>query len=1329
MTSFGIISTFDHTVQSWNTFKCRLTQWFIANDINVKTDAEGSKRRAILLSALSDGSYKLAADLAVPQDLQEVAYDTILKLLDDHFTPKRYGFTERYNFYAAVQQPGETHTQWAARLRGLAAHCNFGNVEEALRDKFVMGIMAGPEREKLFSQDIKELTLSKAIDLAENVRSARTAAAVAAPVSQQDIFKIVNNQKSTAVCAVCGRKNHSTTECRFSKYTCKKCKTKGHLQKMCKNVNYVAARDTCENDDDGKCFNIKTIHGEPMTEWIIINGLSLQFEIDSGASVSVISDVTYKKYFNKIPLSSQTKGPLYSYSGAGLDCIGVVALPVTYNGISHEINFHVISRGGPPLLGRDFMSLFKLQLSPVSFINFQNDILSQFQLLYPDLFSANLGCFNKYEVKLQTKKGSKPIFFKARPIAFALREKVSNEIDRLVNLGVLVPVEHSEYASPVVPILKRDGSVRLCADFSVTINKQLVVEQYPLPTVHELFSKLHGGQQFSKLDLSMAYNQLKLDYASQDLTCINTHRGLFKYTRLVFGLTNAPAIFQRAMERLLNGIDGVLCLLDDVLITAENRESHLNKLYLVLQRLQDAGLTLQKSKCEFFKDQINYLGYVIDKSGLKKSPEKVKAIVNAPLPNNVNQLQSFLGLVNYYRNFVANASSILTPLFDLLKKGTKWQWHDEHNKAFVSIKEMLSSEQILAHFNPNAKIILTVDASPTGLGAILSQIEGNGPERPISFASRTLNAAEKRYSQIQKEATAIIFGVRRFHQYLYGRSIPFILRTDHKPLISIFGRFKGIPEVSANRLQRYAIFLNAYNYTIEYIRGKVNSADFLSRASLIESPPNLSSDSSYNTNQFLDVSEVADRATYINFVVDGGLPVTLKILQEETKQDTVLTKVIGFVLSGWPNKVTDLDLKPYHLCKTQLSLEDGCLMRGHKVVLPKSLRLKILNELHNSHLGIVKTKAEARSRFWFPGIDKVLENMIGSCNVCMQLRSTPSSAPLAPWPFPSGPFIRLHLDFLGPINGQTYLVIVDAFTKWVEVYEMFTSATSTTVLDKLHDFIARFGLPETIVSDNGTAFTSSEFNQFCILNGISQVTSPAYCPSSNGQAESFVKIVKKGIKTSILSAKDTAEKRIRLQKYLFDYRNSIHSVTGFSPAQLVFGRKLRSRLDLLNKNTLVSPVSHESLADYVKCKQSLQCKNYKGNNHRIFERDDKVLYKRYIGNNKFKWLQGLIIKKLGKVTYLVKDINTANIVKKHTNQLIKNRNRCSSTDRLRSYELIDDINLQSEPNVTDTRGEERNMLESSQSVPDTPLPSGSTSTRQLRDIPRIDYKSLHRGYF
>lgn len=221
------------------------------------------------------------------------------------------------------------------------------------------------------------------------------------------------------------------------------------------------------------------------------------------------------------------------------------------------------------------------------------------------------------------KENAKPIFFKARPMAFALRDKVDAEIDRLVKLDVLEPVEYSEYASPIVPVLKKNGSVRLCADYSVSINKQLLVEQYPLPTVNELFSKLHGGQQFTKLDLSMAYNQFLLDNESQKITCINTHRGLYKYKRLVFGLASAPAIFQRAMECVLWGMDGVLCLLDDVLITGVDKAQHWTRLNAVLQRLQEAGLSLQREKCEFFKDENSYLGYIINKEGLKKSPEKV----------------------------------------------------------------------------------------------------------------------------------------------------------------------------------------------------------------------------------------------------------------------------------------------------------------------------------------------------------------------------------------------------------------------------------------------------------------------------------------------------------------------------------------------------------------------------------------------------------------------------------------------------------------------------------------------------------------------------------
>ncbi|XP_026322974.1 uncharacterized protein K02A2.6-like [Hyposmocoma kahamanoa] len=1262
---FGILTMFDHSVQTWQTYKSRVKQYFVANDIDAKEDPKGNKRRAILLSALAESIYKLVADLALPKAIEDVPYEGILSLLDEHFTPKRVGFAERHNFYAAVQQSGETHTQWAARLRGMSAHCNFKNIEETLRDKFIMGMQPGPEKEKIYAHDLTELPLAKAVELAENLRCARAAAATSSytasagvsTASGSELYKMSKKYKSfnseKVNCATCGYTNHKTSECRFANYVCKKCNKKGHLKKMCTKVNFVYA-DGGDNgdDDDGKLFYIRSLRGEPMMETITINKLEYEFEIDSGSAVTVISESYYKTHFIDVPLSNTCK-QLTTYNGKNIICIGTVRMPVSYVGITCDLDFYVVQDGGPPLLGRDFISLFKLQLTPVNYCQETDLLLNNFKEQYKDLFSDRLGTFNKYKIKLSIKDNSFPVFFKARPVAFALRDMVGKEIDRLVNLGILVPVEFSEYASPVVPVLKRNGTVRLCVDYSVSLNKQLLVEQYPLPTVNELFSKLHEGQQFSKLDLSMAYNQFVLDEESQKLTCINTHRGLFKYTRLVFGLASAPAIFQRAMECILSGMDGVLCLLDDVLVTGKDRTEHLERLHAVLKRLQGAGLTLQREKCEFFKDKVSYLGYVITKDGLKKSPEKIKAMVEAPLPTNINQLQSFLGLVNYYRNFVPNASTVLSPLYDLLKKGSKWNWTDEHNSAFIKVKELLASEQVLAHYKPSAKLILTVDASPSGLGAILSQVDSDGVERPIAFASRTLNVAEKRYAQIQKEATAIIYGVRRFHQYLYGRCKPFTLRTDHKPLISIFGPYKGIPEVSANRLQRYALFLSGYNYTIEYIRSADNSADFFSRASL-PTPPTTAPDciECACTEQCSDgeVEQTCDRASYVCFVFDNSAPVTLVKLREETKSDIVLNQVAKYIMNGWPQKNANMQLKPFYLCRSQLSYENGCIMRGHKVVVPESLYDKILKELHSSHLGIVKTKAEARSRVWFPGIDQALERLINSCEICIQLRPSPPRAPIAFWESPCNPFIRLHIDFLGPISGCTYLVVVDAHTKWVEVYNMHNSTGSSAVIEKICDFMSRFGVPKTLVSDNGTAFCSLEFNRFCESNGISHVTTPVYHPASNGQAESYVKVVKKGIKSCLLSCRTAKETKLKLLKYLMDYRNSIHSTTRYSPAQMVFGRKLRTRLDLINpkSSSFLSP----SVTGNVKNKQYTHNNSVRKNKTKYFEKDNIVLYKKFVNKNNYKWVKGIIIKRLGTVMYLIKDYINLECVKRHKNQVV-----------------------------------------------------------------------------
>lgn len=315
------------------------------------------------------------------------------------------------------------------------------------------------------------------------------------------------------------------------------------------------------------------------------------------------------------------------------------------------------------------------------------------------------------------------------------------------------------------------------------------VDRYPLPRIEEVFAKLRGGEHYTKIDLKMAYNQLELDDkdGSQEIITISTSKGLFKYTRLVFGLANAPAIFQRTMETLLLGIEGVVCFLDDICVTGPNKEIHMARLEQVLQRLQSAGLRLQKSKCEFFCESVNYLGYVIDKEGLRTSPKKVEAIVNAPRPTNVKEVKRCLGMVNYYRKFIPSASSILSPLHDLLHEDSLWRWSRSHEQAFIAIKNELCSERVLVHFDPNERLVLSVDAGPTGLGAVLAQ-GPEGSERPLAFASRSLTTSEKNYSQIQKEATAIVFGVKYFHQYLYGRNLPFILRTDHKPLLAIFGK-------------------------------------------------------------------------------------------------------------------------------------------------------------------------------------------------------------------------------------------------------------------------------------------------------------------------------------------------------------------------------------------------------------------------------------------------------------------------------------------------------------------------------------------------------------
>lgn len=341
----------------------------------------------------------------------------------------------------------------------------------------------------------------------------------------------------------------------------------------------------------------------------------------------------------------------------------------------------------------------------------------------------------------------------------------------------------------------------------------------------------------------------------------------------------APAIFQRTIEGILLGIPLVCVYLDDILVTGKTEEEHLQRLDDVLARLEEAGLRLKEEKCFFMLPSVEYLGHNISAEGLRPTQDKVRAITDAPSPQNVSQLR---GLINYYGKFLPNLSSKLAPLYQLLEKQNKWVWGLEQSHAFTEAKKQLTSTSLLVHYDPELEVVLSCDASPSGIGAVLSHIFPDSAEKPIAFTSRSLATAEKKYSQLDKESLAIVYGVKKFHQYLFGWK--FVIRSDHKPLQHLFSEQKPIPVQASARIQRWALTLSAYNYSIAYKPGSEHAnADSLSRLPLGNSP------------------EDPPKPAELVFLMDTlhASPITPRQIRQWTDRDPLLSKVRELVLHGW----------------------------------------------------------------------------------------------------------------------------------------------------------------------------------------------------------------------------------------------------------------------------------------------------------------------------------------------------------------------------------------------------------------------------------------------
>ena len=450
---------------------------------------------------------------------------------------------------------------------------------------------------------------------------------------------------------------------------------------------------------------------------VALNNADLEMEVDTGASFSIVSEATFERLWvtGQAPCLRPSTLALSTYTGEKLDVKGTAKVTVRYGSQHAELDLTVVAGAGPSLLGRDWLQVIKLDWNHLNQITSAAS-LQEVLAKHKSVFKDELGLVKDAEATIHVDAEAQPRFFRPHTIPYALRDRVNAELDRLEQTGIIEPVRFADWAAPIVPVVKKDGSIRVCGDFKVTVNKVAKVDTYPLPRIEDLLASLGRGKSFTKLDLAHAYLQIPLAEDSKKYVVINTSKGLYRYNRLPFGIASAPSIFQRTMEGVLQGIPNVTVYIDDILVAGPSEQEHLRTLDQVLTRLKAAGMRLKQSKCLFMPPSVEYLGHIISAEGLKPTGEKVRAMSDAPAPKNLAQLRSFLGLINYYSKFLSNLSSTLAPLYALLHKKSQWKWGKEQERAFSEAKSQLTSSSLLVHFDPDKKLTLACDASPMALG-------------------------------------------------------------------------------------------------------------------------------------------------------------------------------------------------------------------------------------------------------------------------------------------------------------------------------------------------------------------------------------------------------------------------------------------------------------------------------------------------------------------------------------------------------------------------------------------------------------------------------------
>lgn len=724
---------------------------------------------------------------------------------------------------------------------------------------------------------------------------------------------------------------------------------------------------------------------------------------------------------------------------------------------------------------------------------------------------------------------------KQRPYRISATERraIEDEVQRMLKEDVIQP-SNSPWSSPVVLVKKKNGEWRFCVDYR-KLNKVTKKDVYPLPRIDDALDCLAGAKIFSIMDLKSGYWQIEVDEKDREKTAFVTPDGLYEFKVMPFGLCNAPATFERMMDTVLRGLKWNICLcyLDDIIVYAPNFSEHQVRLRKVLKCIQEAGLTLNFNKCSFGRKKLTILGHLVDQHGIYPDPQKIAAVANFPVPENITDVRSFLGLCSYYRRFIRHFADIAKPLQELLRKDAKFSWSTAQNESFSSLKKLLTSGPVLGHFLPNAETKIHADASGYGLGAVLVQVQ-NGKERPIAYASRSMSPSEINYSTTEKECLAVIWAISKFRPYLFGK--PFTIVTDHHSLCWL----ANIKDPSG-RLARWALRLQEYDADIVHKSGRKHSdADCLSRKPLFEA-----------------VAENGDEIPFFASITDYR--------KEQLKDDRLKSIVKTLKRSdGFQN---------YQMRNGVLYKKNYDPMgRQWLLVIPKHLRRDVLKSLHDAptagHLGFAKTYDRIRRKYYWPGLYGSTRRYVSHCRECQRRKSPPQLPPgqLHPIKPPDEPFAKLGIDLLGrfPVtrNGNKWIIVCTDYLTRFTVTKALPTAEATEIAKFIvEEIILKHGAPREMISDRGRSFLSNlvkDINQLC---QTSHLLTTAYHPQTNGLTERFNKTL-----ADMLSMYVDVEQRnwdTILPFVTFAYNSAKQDTTGFSPFFLVHGRDVQTPLDVI----------------------------------------------------------------------------------------------------------------------------------------------------------------------